>query len=295
MHTESWYRMLRSVIKRGLPACLWHLLGRRRFVRLAQFLCNEARLDNGAQECGAGERLVLEALGRILKVRGGKRAVILDIGANVGDWARAVLDAASEVKAAISIHAFEPCPSTRRKLLANLKSWADSSQIFAHAEALSSSIGYAEFFSRGDGHGSNGLYRHDGIYPRDAAETITVPTTTLDAWTDPHEIAHITFAKIDAEGHDYEILAGAQRLLSAGRIDMIQFEYNNLWIAARRFLLDAFDLLLPRGYAIGKITRLGVEWYGAWHWELDRFGRGANYLAVKPQLRSEFASVPWWR
>ena len=80
---------------------------------------------------------------------------------------------------------------------------------------------------------------------------------TLDDYCASVGIETIDLLKIDAEGHDHLVLAGAGALLERGAIEIIQFEYNYRWIGARRYLNDAFDDLGPLGYKIGKITRRG--------------------------------------
>lgn len=57
-----------------------------------------------------------------------------------------------------------------------------------------------------------------------------------------------------------------------------QFQYNHRWIHARAFLLDAFELLTPLGYRLGKLTPFGVEFYPHWDPELETFVEG-NYIA----------------
>ena len=57
---------------------------------------------------------------------------------------------------------------------------------------------------------------------------MTVPTIRLDT-AFAHE--HIFFLKIDVEGHDPAVLAGAQRLFSQQRVHCLVFEYHHkgLW------------------------------------------------------------------
>ena len=73
----------------------------------------------------------------------------------------------------------------------------------------------------------------------------------------------------------------------------MQFEYNFRWIGARRYLKDAFDLLSPHGYVIGKVTPGAIEWYRDWSPELETF-REANFVAVHGDVRGWFPSMAWW-
>lgn len=51
-----------------------------------------------------------------------------------------------------------------------------------------------------------------------------VPVISLDAFCARHEVASVGFLKVDTEGHDLEVLRGAEALLSAQRIDLVQVE-----------------------------------------------------------------------
>ena len=67
-------------------------------------------------------------------------------------------------------------------------------------------------------------------------------------------IKHFGLVEIDTEGHDLRVIEGAKGLLTAGGIDVIQFEYNHRWIASRCFLRDVFQLMTPLEYRIGRVT-----------------------------------------
>lgn len=90
-----------------------------------------------------------------------------------------------------------------------------------------------------------------------------------------------------------DVLLGGKEMISSGNVDVLQFEYNQCWIKARRFLKDAFEFFQPAGFEIGKITPLGIEFYQEWHYELESF-REANFLAVRRPLRPKFKEIKWW-
>jgi hypothetical protein len=82
-----------------------------------------------------------------------------------------------------------------------------------------------------------------------------IPVETLDDVAARENIAYIDFLKIDTEGHELAVLAGASRLLQESKIGYIQFEFNALNVFSRAFfrdfraILGNYDLfrLLPRG------------------------------------------------
>ena len=67
---------------------------------------------------------------------------------------------------------------------------------------------------------------------------------TLDRYVTEHNIQHIDFLKIDAEGLDYKIIMGGKNMIEKNRVSFIQFEY---WDGVKKFvnILDKnFNLYL---------------------------------------------------
>src|SRR5262249_53068213 len=98
-----------------------------------------------------------------------------------------------------------------------------------------------------------------------------VPMTTLDAYTQQANLDRIDLLTVDTAGHDLAVLEGASGLLRAQRISVILLNHNEFWIYARSFLRDAFRLLEPLGYRLGKLTHMGVDFYPTWHQQLETF------------------------
>lgn len=99
--------------------------------------------------------------------------------------------------------------------------------------------------------------------------------------------------RCDAEGHDLFVLAGAEQALREQRVSVVQVEYA-AWIQARRFLRDAFALVTPLGYTVGKVSREGIEHHPAWDPELETLREGSD-LAVAPSARGWFRWRRCWR
>ena len=53
----------------------------------------------------------------------------------------------------------------------------------------------------------------------------------------------IGLLKIDTEGHEFEVLKGAENLLKAGKIEMIHLEFNEMNVFSRVFFKDIWDYL----------------------------------------------------
>ena len=115
---------------------------------------------------------------------------------------------------------------------------------------------------------------------RRADTTIEVERTTLTDFCRQRGIGHVNLVKSDTEGHDLSVLRGARELLAAGRVDLLQFEYNHTWVFSRAFLKDVFELVEGLPYRVARIRPNSIEILDGWHPELDRFFH-ANYLLVR--------------
>jgi FkbM family methyltransferase len=267
---------------------LWYTLGRKNLVRLARFLNNESRLDVNNDPATNGETIVQSTVLENLKQN--ERICIFDIGANIGSWTHSLFEHADKTSSLI-VHAFEPCTDTYSTLTTNLHSWNLSGNIKSNKLALSSSVSKRPFYSLGSNIGTNSLSPPDDTL-KYAVES--VQTETIDSYCLRNNISHIDLIKIDTEGHDMEVIYGGNNMLASGAIDVLQFEYNHRWINERHFLRDAFELLLPLGFIIGKITPKGIELYPDWDYELETF-RESNYIAIKQSLRNIFPQIKWWK
>jgi len=202
--------------------------------------------------------------------------LVFDIGANLGEWTSLLLETARESRKQIEVHAFEPCSGTYQQLAGRIRA-AGWCNVRAVPLACSSRSGKATMSVYAVGAGTNSIVEK---IDHESASREEVDVTSIDDYCAANGIGHVDFIKIDTEGNDFEVLLGTRGLLETGKVELVQFEYNWRWIGARRFLRDAFALLQPRGYAIGKITPGGVEFYAHWCPELESYREG-NYIACK--------------
>jgi FkbM family methyltransferase len=202
------------------------------------------------------------------------RPVIFDVGANVGEWTHSLLQshAVHAGATALEVHCFEPVPSTFSALTRRLNAFRES--ILFVQKAVSHSSGVATMAIAGPLKGTNSLH-DDGTGSR----WINVELCTVDDYCEQKAIPMIHYLKCDAEGHDANVLYGAQRLLNEGRIMTFQFEYNHRWVYSRHYLRDIFERVKGLPYRLGKITPVGLELYKEWHPELERFFE-VNYAVV---------------
>lgn len=253
-------------------------LGRRRLAQLARLVTMEVRLDTTNDITANGEAAVQQwALRR-------PAPVVLDVGAHFGEWSQALL---SHPGGPPVLHAFEPSATTAARARDALGERAT-----VHQLALSDQPGSGTLHVVHEGAGSNSVVAFtSGAADSNPDEEITLDT--VDRFCAAQGLEQVTLLKVDAEGHDLAVLRGAREMLGRQAIDFVQFEYNSRWIDARSFLLDAFELLAPLGYRMGKVTPRGIETYPRWHPELEKFVE-ANYLAYLPELEGAITTLPWW-
>lgn len=218
----------------------------------------------------------------------GRAAVICDVGANIGDWAERMAGRLAQAGLTdFVLHCCEPAPDQRRRLEARLQSLIGEGRAAADPRGLGARPGAASFRITGADSGDSALAVGAGA---DDGGAIAIEVTTLDRLAAERDYAELDLVKVDTEGNDFNVIQGAASLLDAGRIGVLQFEYNWRWVAFHHWLKDVFDFAAARPYALGRLTRDGVELYEAWHPELDRFIE-TNYVLVRKDL---LARLPHW-
>lgn len=235
-----------------------------RFARLCKNI-HRASEHPGYDVNTDGERDLLRHAGL------GAGAVLFDVGANVGDWSLM----AREAVPSPTIHAFELSPRTAAQLVERV---GQTPGVRVHAYGLADKSGEMNFFSySGDSSVLSGL--RSPIHNHAPHQIEKAQVRTGDEVCRELGLTKIDFLKVDAEGGDYEVVAGFASLLAAQQIGVIQFEHQG-----GRFLRDFYDLLEPKGYAIGKLYANYVDFRAHSH-DLEHL-LGPNYVAV-PVARKE--------
>lgn len=262
--------------------------GRRQVVRAARFVLRRARLDVPNDLHTNGEASLQKWVLNMSSP--GRRIHVIDVGANIGRWSVAMLAAAQEARRSgdLHLHAFEPSGDTFGQLEATLY----GKTVKLHRLAVGDRIGSSLLHIIAPGAGTNSLHAPSGAPPSGYAEEVAV--TTLGSYAERAGLDHITLVKIDTEGHDLAVLRGARELFAGQHISVAQFEYNHRWVYARCYLRDAFELLQPLAYRLGKLTPAGVEFYPSWDAELETFVEG-NYVACRESVVERLPTVKWWK
>ncbi len=250
--------------------------------RFGRRVYSRARMDSLGFEIATNGEAELQR--RLASLYAGRTWTVIDVGANCGQWSLSLLEAAKLCGAieGLNLLAVEPVPTTATILRETLVLAEQSHSATVFELAMSSAEGEVSMYVVGEGAGTNSVY--SGFLA--GAEEVRVSATTLDSFCDLQKIPVVDLVKIDAEGHDYEVLLGAAQGLRSGRWGVVQFEYNHRWIEARRFLRDVFELIEGTSYRFGQITTGSLRYFNSWNPELDRFFE-ANYILVREDLCEE--------
>lgn len=178
---------------------------------------------------------------------------VFDVGANVGQSALEFSGSFPEAR----IWSFEPFTEPFEELVRA----TEKLNVVCVRLALGSAPG--EVTVAVDEHSvHNSLLRavaggaHDG-----PVETVRV--TTIDDFTADNGIEHIDFLKVDTEGFDLEVIAGAERCLGTGAVSFVQVEAGMTPHAETLVPYDDLrDHLSRHGYVLFGIYVQVPEWTG---------------------------------
>lgn len=181
----------------------------------------------------SGEQAFIESYFSTLK-----EGVVLDVGANIGNYAKNIL----KISPDIQIYAFEPHPITYKKLTMPVL----SKNFHPFNMAVGSKNCESQLYDYEDRDGSPhaSIYNEviEGIH-RGKAVAHDIKIRRLDSFLKEYFIDSVDLLKIDTEGNELDVLKGLGNWLPEGRIKAIHFEFNEMNVISRSFLKDFWDIL----------------------------------------------------
>jgi FkbM family methyltransferase len=224
------------------------IAGRFRYFGVRVFFPKNSLIFRMACEQGIYEKDEARLLGALANMR--PESVCFDVGANIGLMAIPVLDACRDC----SVVSFEPSPDTFRFLAQTVAGSRFGSRWSAVSKALGEQPGNSDFFSANDGLGA-----YDGLADTQrskGARKVTVPVTTLDAEWERLGKPRVSVIKIDVEGAELQVLAGARACIASEQPPILA-EWTRLNLAPYNH--SASDLLIRSseiGYGVYSLPDL---------------------------------------
>jgi len=212
-----------------------------------------------------------EAILRFAKRKGISKVRALDIGANRGSWTEAIL----KTNAQAEVCAFEPSKKAFEVLEGKFKG-LERVRLFNVAIGKETKDGI--LFSDSPASGLASLTKrrlsHQNV---EFSLEERIKIVSLDDW---HRQNNFKFnvIKMDVEGHEYEVLLGAQE--SLGDVSIIQFEFGPCNIDTRTFFKDFWYFFQDKGFAIWRLGPKGLHLLETYS-DLDEVFRTTNFFAVR--------------
>jgi FkbM family methyltransferase len=203
-------------------------------------------------------------------------STMLDIGANIG-WYSLM---SASINSNSTIHAFEPIPSTFKRLEKNCRLNGLESKIYCHNYGFSGQPGSFPFYFYPQGSGNASM---QNLGERENVTIVDCELRTLDSvldWITPSK--YIDFIKCDVEGNELFVLQGGRELLARHK-PILLLELLRKWSAKFGYHPnDAIIFLEELGYKCYTTTFEG---------SLAKFSRinedtmETNFFFVHPESR----------
>jgi FkbM family methyltransferase len=238
------------------------------FVKMAIKLRNQANMiigyylgESNNTEIN-GEKLIVELLAPHCRT-------FVDVGANIGNWTQLFIDNCKHMKEGLL---FEPGLHACRRLK---ERFSTLNTLEIYQSAVGSSSGSLLFYEE------KNAGEHSSFVLESTADSpieILVPIITLDSLIEKKGWDSLDYLKIDTEGFDYHVLAGAKNLLLNHKIRALQFEYNSSWAGSNSTLSGALNLLSECKYSCYLIRADGL--YKLNYKTFGEYFSFSNFLAI---------------
>lgn len=206
---------------------------------------------------------------------------IFDVGANQGNFVKLALPYFSD-KESVKIHCFEPSRATFGKLSGNL---SGDSRVILNNIGISRDKGESDLFCNSEGSWMSSLTKRDLSHLSiDFSKSEKVLIDTIDNYCLEKDIKQIDLLKIDVEGHELDVLSGAERMFKKNSIKIVSFEFGGCAIDTRIFFRDFYSYFTKQKMRIYRITPSGYLFpVTSYKESLEQFIT-TNFLAVDNSL-----------
>ena len=229
-------------------------------------------IGSGGNVKYSGEKAIFDVLSNKCK----SPYCIFDVGANKGQFLGLSLRSLDSDN--FDIHCFEPSAATFRSLKENS---SKDKRIILNNIGLGKAKSKMLLYYDNPGSGIASLTKrrlhHFNI---DFSKSEKVQVDTLDNYCQEKSIKRINLLKIDVEGHELDVLAGALNMFNSKLIDIVTFEFGGCNIDTRSFFQDFYYFFQDVNMKISRITPSGYLYPVDSYKELCEQFRTTNFLAT---------------
>jgi FkbM family methyltransferase len=221
---------------------------------------------------GAGEKWFLDAFFRTV---GRMDPILFDVGANLGEYSAELVRRSPQAH----VYAFEPGPTAYSDIEAR---FAAQERVHVLNMALGAAPEMRTLYVKSTSPRSPvaSFYPRYGVAQKDRTQPVEVTVDTVDEYCARNSIEHIDLLKIDVEGHDFQVLLGARRMLAEKRVSAVQFEFGEMHVHSRNFVRDFIELL--DGYRLARLLPKGAAPFDEMPPHLIELFAYQNIIAVRP-------------
>ncbi|MDX8389378.1 MAG: FkbM family methyltransferase [Mariprofundaceae bacterium] len=264
------------MILRKLVAKLSGNLPVQRILEYVVFACQYFQgIGAGSSVGDSGEEAVFR---RLLNVNA--EPCVIDAGANKGQFLQLALRSCEGD--GLTIHCFEPSKAafTALSTVASGKV-----RVIVNHCALGKAKGRGRLYYDEEASGLASMSRrnldHIGV---EFSQSEAINVLTLEEYCLENEIEQIDLLKMDVEGHELDILAGAEPLFVNDMIKMVLFEFGGANIDTRTFFHDFFAFFKRFDMDIFRITPSGfLVPITSYKEQYEQF-RTTNFICIKRNL-----------
>lgn len=241
------------------------------FFKMYMWALEGMNIGVGGEIETSGELGVLDFIKN--KLDSTKKSVMFDVGANVGDYTKQLLNFFNNEN--VEIHSFEPSAHTFQTLTENI----GNKNVILNNAGLSDKKNEAVLYYDKENSGIASLYDRQLDYiGAQLSKQEVVKLITLDEYCTDNSIERIDFLKMDVEGNELNVLKGAAKMLEKKGIKAMQFEFGGANLDSRTYFRDFWNLL-NGSYNIYRILKDGLVQINQYNECLDIF-TCTNYFAV---------------
>ena len=206
-----------------------------------------------------------------------RNPLILDVGANVGDYSLAVL----KVNKNSAIHCFEPSKYHIKELKKNLSDY----NVQINSFGLSNNKLDMKLYQDKEISGIKSLIKRDLNHLSINFEDFEIVKLSVgDEYVDLNKLKQINLLKIDVEGWEMQVLEGFTKSFRTNKIEICQFEFGHANIEKRLNFRDFYNFFSKYDYTLGIIKPNGrlnfIEKYD----EIHENYYCSNFLALSKNI-----------